>query len=160
MHISSLSEETGASMTRTIREVLEKKGHQVHTIDVDATVMDAITVMNQHHIGSVVVCEAGAWVGIFTERDVLTRIVAPRRDPDTTRVRDVMTRELFTMTPDQPLSAAMEAMTQRRCRHVPIVAAGKLHGMLSIGDVNKALHADLAHELHELESYISSPYVA
>ena len=160
MHISSLSEETGASMTRTIREVLEKKGHQVHTIDVDATVMDAITVMNQHHIGSVVVCEAGAWVGIFTERDVLTRIVAPRRDPDTTRVRDVMTRELFTMTPDQPLSAAMEAMTQRRCRHVPIVAAGKLHGMLSIGDVNKALHAHLASELHELESYISSPYVA
>lgn len=147
-------------MTRTIREVLEKKGHQVHTIDAEATAMDAITVMNQHHIGSVVVCERGAWVGIFTERDVLTRIVAPRRDPDTTRVRDVMTRELFTMAPEQPLSAAMEAMTQRRCRHVPIVKGGKLEGMLSIGDVNKALQENLAHELHELESYISSPYVA
>jgi CBS domain-containing protein len=122
--------------------------------------MDAITVMNQHHIGSVVVSEGGAWVGIFTERDVLTRIVAPRRDPDATRVRDVMTPELFTLSEEQALTEAMEAMTQRRCRHVPIITGGELVGMLSIGDVNKALHAHLVHELHELESYIASPYVA
>lgn len=147
-------------MKRTIREVLEKKGRHVHSVDIAATAMDAITIMNQHHIGSVLVCEGGAWVGIFTERDVLTRIVAPRRDPDETRVRDVMTPELFTLSEEQVLTDAMDAMTTRRCRHVPIVTRGRLMGMLSIGDVNKALHAHLASELHELESYIASPYVA
>jgi len=100
------------------------------------------------------------WVGIFTERDVLTRIVAPRRDPDNTRVRDVMTPELFTLTADHHLGDAMELMTTRRCRHVPIVTKGQLDGLLSIGDVTKALRAQLVNELHELETYIASPYVS
>ena len=147
-------------MNRTIRDVLETKGRQVYCIDIESSVMDAITVMNQHHIGAVVVCERGAWVGIFTERDVLTRMVAPRRDPDSTGVREVMTAELFTLPEDKPLTDAMEAMSERRCRHVPIVTRGKLVGMLSIGDINKALHARLMHELRQLESYIASPYVA
>ena len=147
-------------MKRTIREVIEQKGRIVHRVEVDASVMDAVAIMNQHHIGSVLVCEREAWVGIFTERDVLTRIVAPRRDPLATRVREVMTPELFTLTADQTLVDAMELMTTRRCRHVPIITKGRLDGLLSIGDVTKALRAQLANELHELESYIASPYVS
>ncbi len=147
-------------MKRTIREVIEQKGRVVHRVEVDASVMDAVSIMNQHHIGSVLVCEREAWVGIFTERDVLTRIVAPRRDPLATRVREVMTPELFTLTADQTLVDAMELMTTRRCRHVPIITKGRLDGLLSIGDVTKALRAQLANELHELESYIASPYVS
>jgi len=147
-------------MKQTIREVLDQKGNAVHCVEVDASVMDAVAIMNQHHVGSVLVCDGDVWVGIFTERDVLTRIVALRRDPDATRVREVMTPELFTLTADHALGDAMELMTSRRCRHVPIVTKGQLDGLLSIGDVTKALRAHLVNELHELESYIASPYVA
>lgn len=160
MHVSSPQSGTGVTMKRRIREVLDQKGNAVHCVEVDASVMDAVALMNQHHVGSVLVCDREVWVGIFTERDVLTRIVAPRRDPDATRVREVMTPELFTLSADHDLGDAMELMTTRRCRHVPIVTKGQLDGLLSIGDVTKALRAQLVNELHELESYIASPYVS
>ncbi len=147
-------------MKRTIEEVLATKGHAVYCVDAMAKVMDAVGVMNQHHIGSVVVMKDEKLLGIFTERDVLTRIVAPARDAREVVIHDVMTPELYTLTPQDSLSEAMELMTRRRCRHVPIVHDGELVGMLSIGDVTKALSENLKNELHELESYIVSPFVA
>src|SRR5437763_11687513 len=105
----------------TIREILAKKGTQVFTIGKHATVLDGALLMNEHRIGALVVVEDGQVVGMFTERDVLQRVVAEQRDPVRTLVAEVMTTEVFCCTPDTPIDEARGAMKNRRIRHLPPV---------------------------------------
>src|SRR5262249_6888771 len=93
-----------------VRDILEKKGDHVWTIGKSAKVLDAALLMNEHKIGALVVLDQGDVVGMFTERDVLVRVVAERRDPATTHVADVMTVEVFCCTPETPLDEAKAAM--------------------------------------------------
>ena len=148
-------------MKKKISDVLLGKGTTVHSVSRDTMVMEAVDLMNRQHVGSVLVLEAERIAGIFTERDVLTRIVADERDPKTTRVGDVMTARLHTLTPAATVADALTMMTAKRCRHVPVVdASGTLHGLVSIGDMTKVLTRGLEDEVHALESYIGGPYLA
>lgn len=143
-----------------IRDVLRRKGDGVYSVGPLATVIDAVNVMNDHHVGSVLVIEGGSPVGIFSERDVLVRVVAAHRDPRQTLVRDVMTTRLHTASPDQTLLDLMRLMTERRCRHVPVMEGETLLGLVSIGDVTKATQRNLRLEVRELSNYIGGPYLS
>lgn len=148
-------------MLRTkIRDVLRGKGDEVFHVEPLATVIEAVNVMNDHHVGSVLVTEGGHPVGIFSERDVLVRVVAAHRDPGQTLVRDVMTTRLYTTSPDDTLLDVMSLMTERRCRHVPVIDDGALVGLVSIGDLTKATRHNLRHEVRELSNYINGPYLS
>ena len=147
-------------MNTRVRDILRRKGEDVYTVGPLATVIDAVNAMNDHHIGSVLVCEAGFPVGIFSERDVLVRVVAAHRDARQTLVRDVMTTRRYTASPDDKLLEVMQLMTERRCRHVPVMEDDILVGLVSIGDLTKATQYNLHQEVRELSSYIGGPYLS
>ena len=130
-----------------VRDVLAIKSGDVATIDRDATVLEAARRMRERHIGCLVVMSAERIVGIFTERDMLYRIVAAERDPAATRVCDVMTDRVAFCASDTPLSACRTAMTRNRIRHLPVVEDGSLRGMISSGDI-------LARELEDQQETI------
>ena len=132
----------------TVREIVSRKGSQVWSVGKDATVLDAALLMNEHRIGALVVLEDGRVAGMFTERDVLRRVVADRRDPATTPVAEVMTHEIVVCTPATPLEEARGVMKNRRIRHLPVLDNdGRLLGLVSIGDLN-------AHQEHAQERHI------
>lgn len=148
-------------MKQKIRDVLSNKGSLVHSVTRETKVIRAVDLMNHAHVGSVLVLEGEKLAGIFTERDVLVRIVAAGRDPNETRVGEVMTPHLNTLSPDATVQDALELMTKKRCRHLPVIdARGGLMGLVSIGDVTKALTRGLQSDMHDLQSYIGGPYLA
>lgn len=137
-----------------IREILERKGHEVVTVGPDGTVLDAMRILVEHDIGSVVVTEGGDVVGILTERDVL-RLGA--RDPAalaSTRVGEAMTEDLVVGTPGDDIGYCMEIMTRNRVRHLPVMEGGELRGIVSIGDVVNASRRDKEAENRYLKDYI------
>lgn len=139
----------------TARELLTKKGTQVWSVGPSATVLDAALLMNEHKIGAVVVLDEGRVVGMFTERDVLRRIVAERRDPAATRVAEVMTSEVVCCRPETTLDEARIAMKERRIRHLPVVnAEGRLEGLISIGDLNAHQASSQEHTIYLLHEYL------
>ena len=138
-----------------VGELLERKGPHVWTTGPAATVLQAALMMNEHRIGSLVVVEGARVVGILTERDVLQRVVAGRRDPQTTRVADVMTTEVVCCSPETTVDEARGAMRDRRIRHLPVADAdGRLLGLISIGDLNAQLQAAQEQTLFLLHEYI------
>ena len=147
-------------MNTRIRDILHRKGEDVYSVGPLATVIEAVNTMNDHHVGSVLVCEGGEPIGVFSERDVLVRVVAAHRDPRQTLVRDVMTTRLYTATPNDTLLEVMRLMTDRRCRHVPVMEGDRLIGLVSIGDLTKATQYDLRQEVRELSTYIGGPYLS
>jgi CBS domain-containing protein len=147
-------------LSTRVSDVIERKGQAVYSVGPLGTVIDAVNVMNDHHVGSVLVMEGGYPVGIFSERDVLVRVVAAHRDPRQTLVRDVMTTRLHTAAPEDTLLDVMRLMTERRCRHVPVMDGDKLVGLVSIGDITKATQHNLRQEVRELSSYIGGPYLS
>lgn len=156
-----IGEKRGSIVLNTkLRDVIRRKGDAVYSVGPLATVIEAVNVMNEHHVGSVLVTDGASPVGIFSERDVLVRVVAAHRDPRQTLIRDVMTTRLHTATPDATLLDVMSLMTDRRCRHVPVMEGKRLIGLVSIGDITKATHYNLRQEVRELSNYIGGPYVA
>ena len=145
-------------MERAIGAVLAEKSRGAGTVTVepDATVTAAVRRMNEQRIGSLLVMEGDRLVGIFTERDVLVRVIAGPYDPDTTPVREVMTRKVMTVTRDTSVGAAMQLMTNNRWRHLPIVDDGKVIGVVSIGDLTWWLVRDQRLLIDDLVRYISS----
>jgi CBS domain-containing protein len=138
---------------------LRDKGEHVCSVSPLSTVLDAVQVMNDHRIGAVMAIEAGRPVGIFSERDVLVRVVAAHREPRQTLVRDVMTTRIHTAAPDDSLLDVMRLMTERRCRHIPVMDGDHLAGLVSIGDLTKATQRNLRQEVRDLSSYIGGPYL-
>ena len=139
----------------TVQELLSRKGSHVITVGADATVLDAALVMNEHRVGAVVVVDEGKIQGMFTERDVLRRVVGERRDPTQTVVSEVMTRDVFCCTPQTGLEEARGTMKNRRIRHLPVVDGdNRLLGLISIGDLNA--HEATAQEqtIHLLQEYL------
>jgi CBS domain-containing protein len=110
--------------------------------------------MNRRGIGSLVVTDGGRVVGMFTERDVLVRIVAAGADPAATPVRQVMTTDVVTIQPETTVKAAMMMMTERRCRHLPVLDHGQLAGLISIGDVTRWNLREQADHIADLEAYV------
>lgn len=140
-------------MSTNLLHLLAHKDNRVMTVGVDATALDAAVLMNDHKIGALVVTENRRVIGMFTERDVLRRIVAERRDPATVHVGEVMTDDVVCATPETSLEEARVVMKTRRIRHLPIVDdARHLLGIISIGDLNAWLvdgHEKTIHYLHE-----------
>jgi CBS domain-containing protein len=139
----------------TVRDILAVKGSHVLSIGPEATVLDAAMLMNEHKVGSLLVMSGGQLIGIITERDILTRVVVTRRDPGETTVLDVMTTEVVCCQPHTKLDEARGVLKNRRIRHLPVVDdERRLHGLISIGDLNA--HDAHDHELtiHILEEYI------
>lgn len=120
-----------------IKDVCELKGKNsaTHTTSPDTLVFDAVGLMNQHGIGSLVVEEDGHVVGIFTERDVLVRVVGTDKDPHTTPVRDVMTPDPLCIKQSMSTKDVLAIATEKRCRHFPVVENDRLIGLISIGDL-------------------------
>ena len=139
-----------------VQDVLARKDSVVHTIGENATILDATALMNQHEIGALIVTDAQAKVlGVFTERDVLRRVIGAQLDPLHTTVGQVMTREVACCQPMMPLEDVQLLMKQRRIRHMPVVTdEGKMIGIISIGDINA--HTVNDHHIHiqYLQEYI------
>ena len=119
------------------------------------TVLDAARLMNERHIGSVVIIDDDRLVGIFTERDVMRRIVAEKRDPASTPIAEVMTSPVACGSPHTALNELRNVMRQRKIRHIPIVDGQKVLGMISIGDLNQAEHDVQEQTIQYLEQYMS-----
>jgi CBS domain-containing protein len=145
----------------TIQDILAAKGNMVYQIGPDATLADVARELVQHRVGSLVVCqphspEGTRFVGIITERDILYCCARGDTDLSKIRVADVMSTNLFTGLPDDAIENVMGLMTTRRIRHLPVVAEGRLLGIISIGDVVKAQHDHLAMENRFMKDYIRS----
>lgn len=139
----------------TVRDILSIKGPKVRTVGPSITVLEAAQVMNEDKIGSLVVMDDDRLVGVFTERDVLQRIVVPCRDPAKTQVGEVMTTELVCCRPHTKLEEARAVMKNRRIRHLPVIDdEERLCGMISIGDLNAQLANEQESTIHVLEQYI------
>ena len=139
----------------TVQDILAVKGGHVQSIGPAATVLDAALVMNEHKIGSLLVMDGGRLAGIITERDLLQRVVARRRDPAELPVGEVMTAELVCCQPCTTLDEARGVMKNRRIRHLPVVDdQGQLLGLVSIGDLNAYLARDQEVTIHVLSEYI------
>jgi CBS domain-containing protein len=139
----------------TVQDLLDVKGTHVMSIGMKATVLDAALVMNEHKIGALVVIDAGKVVGIFTERDVLQRVVAERRDPATLFVAEVMTEDVVCCDPAMPLDEASLVMKERRIRHLPVCGHEKeLMGLISIGDINAQHVVHQERTIHYLHEYM------
>lgn len=147
-------------MNTPIALLLSRKGSSVYSVAALATVADAVRVMNQHKVGSVVVTQGETLVGIFTERDVLTRVVAAGRAPDTTSISDVMTHTPATVTPHSTVEEVMTLITDRRCRHIPVLdeQTHAILGLISIGDVMRWLVESHRAEADHLRTYIHGVY--
>ncbi|MFQ5491386.1 MAG: CBS domain-containing protein [Phycisphaerae bacterium] len=131
----------------TAQAVLDSKGTEVQTIDKSATVLDAARLMNDKRIGALIVSEGKKVMGIFTERDLLMRVVAKKLDPAQTPVHQVMTTPMACCTRKTKLTECKAVMTQKKIRHLPVVEGGKLFGMISSGDL-------LAHEAADKDTTI------
>jgi len=139
-----------------VRDVLAAKREQLHTIGAQATVLEATREMNRHKIGAMVVTEDGDQVvGIFTERDVLMRVVAEEVGPSEIKVGDVMTKDVICCSPSDDLDEVSAIMKSRRIRHVPVCGRdGRVLGMISIGDVNAQYASNAEQTIHFLNDYI------
>ena len=138
-----------------VRDILAVKGTDVASVHPGATVYEAALRMNARKIGSLAVLDEGRLLGILTERDILQRIVGERRDPNTTRVEEVMTTEVVCCQLHTSLDEARGVMKNRRIRHMPVVSeAGDLQGMISIGDLNAHQANSQEQTIHLLHEYI------
>lgn len=138
----------------TVQSVLDHKGRDVATIPADATVLDAARLMNERHIGALVVTEADRVVGVFTERDILTRVVGAECDPATTFVSDVMTTPVAVCSPETTRDECRNVMRSRRIRHLPVVASDRLVGIVSIGDLLVEESSDQEQTIRYLYEYM------
>ncbi len=131
-----------------VRDLLNRKGTSIVSVAPTATVLEAARLMNDRSVGGLlVVDDAGTLLGIFTERDILRRVVAAGLPPESTKVSDVFTRDVVTTTPDMSVDECGAIMSSRRVRHLPVVDAKGLHGVVTIGDL-------LAHRVSEHETTI------
>jgi CBS domain-containing protein len=137
----------------TIRQILAGKP-DVHSIEPDATVLDALKRLEEKNVGALLVMSGARLVGIFSERDYARRMILHGRSSRETAVREVMTSEVFTISPDANAGECMVHMTDRHIRHLPVVEDGRVVGVISIGDVVRVVIDDLRFTVRQLETYI------
>lgn len=142
-------------MTTVAALLQDKPGAPVQTLAPDASVLDAIRLMAEHHIGSVLVLEAGRLAGIVTERDYARKVILKGRSSADTRLSDVMSSPVLSVAAADTLEHCMQLMTERKIRHLPVLDGDSLIGMLSIGDLLKALLELRQREIEQLQQYIT-----
>ena len=139
----------------TVQDVLSVKGEKVHSVSPTTTVLAAIQKMNEHKIGALLVMHDRSVVGIFTERDVLRRVIGEQKQPADCTVGQVMTEDVICVSPETDLDEVSTIMKNRKVRHIPVCGDdGKLHGMVSIGDLNAYHASNQEAQIHFLNEYI------
>jgi len=143
-------------VNKTVAGILEEKGDQVWSIEPSATVFEALQLLAEKNLGAVVVIDDGKLVGIMSERDYARKVVLLDRMSKKTIVTEIMTADVITVAPDARVSDCMSLMTERRIRHLPVVEDDRLVGLVSIGDVVRAVIAEREFIINQLEQYIQS----
>ena len=140
---------------QTVNQLLQIKGHQVFSIAPQECVLRAIEIMATRHVGALLVMKDGALVGIISERDYARKVILKNRSSADTPVSDIMSSPAISVTPDDTVHHCMELMTEKRFRHLPVVIGGRVVGMLSIGDLVKAVIQEQTEHIQHLERYIA-----
>jgi len=139
----------------TIRDILNEKGNRIYSVSTEQTVYESLEKMAAHNVGAVLVMEGDKLEGIFTERDYMKKIILQDRASATTRIKDVMTTNPVCVTPTDTVENGLAIITQRRLRHLPVIDAGKVVGIVSIGDLVKKKISDLTATIKTLNDYIA-----
>ncbi|MEE9345383.1 MAG: CBS domain-containing protein [Methylococcales bacterium] len=142
----------------TVREVLQSKDSKLWTIEPSASVFEALQIMAENNIGSLLVMENEILQGIFSERDYARDVVLKGKSSKETPVSELLPNELMYVTPDDKLKECMALMTTKRVRHLPVYQDGLLMGIVSIGDLVKQIISDQEFTIRELEKYITGSY--
>jgi len=140
---------------KTVREILNDKGTQVWTIAPDQTVFDALTLMGEKEIGALIVVENGDLIGIISERDYARKVILKGKTSRETRVQEIMSTPVISTALEQSVQTCLSLMTEKRIRHLPVLADDQLVGIISIGDLVKAIIAEQQFLIEQLESYIT-----
>jgi len=147
-------------MAETIAGILKNKADAIWSLSPDATVYDAIVMMAEKAVGALLVMREGALVGIISERDYARKVILQGRSSKDTLVQEIMTRSVITVTPEHSVDESMRIITQHRIRHLPVLEHDKLVGIVSIGDLVKAIISDQAQTIDHLHTYIGHKYPA
>jgi CBS domain-containing protein len=139
----------------TVRQILKNKGSQAWSTEPQVTVYAALQLMAEKDIGALLVLEDGKLVGIFSERDYARKVILHGKTSAETRVSEIMTSGVVTVGPDQTIGECMALMTEKRFRHLPVVEGNRVLGVVSIGDVVKAIISDQQFVINQLEDYIT-----
>ncbi len=138
----------------TVKHLLEQKGQNTWTISPDATVFDALAIMAEKDIGSLVVMDGEKLIGIVTERHYSRNVILKGKRSPTTLVRDIMDRNVVHVRPEQTVELCMALMTEKRVRHLPVLEGNNVIGIVSIGDLLKSIISKQKFVIDELEHYI------
>ncbi len=138
----------------TVRTLLERKGRAIYSVEPDTAVLEAIRLMAEHHVGALLVLSGGALHGIVSERDYARKVILRGRSSADTPVRDIMSSPVLTVSLETSVQECMQLVTERHVRHLPVMEAGRVTGMVSIGDLVKAVMAEQQQQIEQLESYI------
>lgn len=139
---------------KTIKDVLRDKGQAVWTIDVNALVLDALELMAEKKIGALMVMEDGRLAGVISERDYARKVVLLGRSSKDTPVREIMTRKVLYVKPEQTVEECMALMTEKHVRHMPVLDGDRMIGVVSIGDIVKSVISEQQFLISHLENYI------
>ncbi len=139
----------------TLGSLLKAKGNEVWSIDPDATAYEAIQLLAEKNVGSLMVVDGDQVLGILSERDYVRKIDIKGRSGKKTPVRDIMTKEIIHVQPSNTIDECMALMTEKHIRHLPVYAEGKLAGVVSIGDLVKAIISEQQRTIEQLGQYIS-----
>ena len=137
-----------------VKHLLERKGKDIWSVDADEPVLEAIQVMADRHVGALPVMRGGDLVGVVSERDYARKVILMGRSSAETPVWQIMSSPVVTVPPDESVRHCMEIMTERRIRHLPVVDAGAIVGMISIGDLVRAVIEEQQETIQQLEKFI------
>ena len=137
-----------------VRSLIDRKGRTLYSVEPEDPVLEAIRQMAEHHVGALLVMRGTELQGIISERDYARKVILHGRSSTETPVWQIMSSPVITVTPDQSVQDCMQLMTTRRVRHLPVVDGGRVVGMISIGDLVKAVIEDQQQTIEQLESYI------
>src|SRR5581483_7596592 len=136
-----------------VRHLIERKSRALYSVDPEDPVLEAIRQMAEHHVGALLVMKGTELQGIISERDYARKVILHGRSSAETRVREIMTSPVITVSPLQTVQECMKLMTERRVRHLPVLDGPRVVGMISIGDLVKAVMEEQQQTIEQLESY-------
>jgi CBS domain-containing protein len=139
----------------TVKHLLEAKGRQLFSVAPADSVLRAIEVMAERHVGALLVLDRGELAGIISERDYARKVILKGRSSADTKVAEIMTADVVTVVPRDSVHRCMSLMTEKRIRHLPVLDGGRVVGILSIGDLVKAVIDEQQHKIEDLERYIA-----
>jgi CBS domain-containing protein len=140
---------------KLVQHLLDAKEHGIISVSVESSVLDAIKLMADKAVGSLLVMDGDKLIGIVTERDYARKVIVKGRSSESTAVGEIMTSDVLTATPTETVNRCMSVMTDKKIRHLPVVDGSIVIGMISIGDLVQAIISDQKEEIEHLEQYIS-----